>query len=330
MTRAFSIDNAANDLSLLLALSARSKPVYVYGVSYGTQLVVRLIDNHQPDLNGVLLDSLTPLQDDARYDLSRRSTLVDAVGREILNRCDQDSLCHARMGAPTAQIYKMMLDKFASDPVLVEDVPGHDIKHFMGSLLDFPSLRAQIPYLALELSGGHKERLKDIVAQQQAITSGFGNYPQSALAIPLVGLISRSENDLRPDLTVAQLKTEEQALFFTSPIPGYLIDPGLPIYVPAIHSKTIVNRTYPIFVMQGTLDPKTAYQGATDHVIHLRKGGVVSLLSIEDAPHFTMMFAPECFALAAKALIGKKYFKDKRCGLKNSQELMPFQKAITN
>ena len=41
-----------------------------------------------PGVDGVILDSLVPLQDDAQADLSRRSRVTDAVGRRILAGCD--------------------------------------------------------------------------------------------------------------------------------------------------------------------------------------------------------------------------------------------------
>ena len=61
----FSITNAAHDLRQLILRFHDGGPTYVYGVSYGTQLVLRMLQLGEISLNGVILDSLVPLQTDA-------------------------------------------------------------------------------------------------------------------------------------------------------------------------------------------------------------------------------------------------------------------------
>ncbi|MEZ5983981.1 MAG: alpha/beta fold hydrolase [Parvularculaceae bacterium] len=313
-SRAFSVDNAANDLAVLLKATASERPVYVYGVSYGTQLVLRLMANHSLKLGGVILDSLTPLQDDERFDLSRRSLLVDNVGRAVLARCDADKACHERMGAPADEVYAQVLANAAQEPEWLAEVPGGNLKHFMGALLDFPELRKFIPTVITGLMANDTAPLNAVKVRLNEIALAFGAYPQSPASIPLVSIISRSENDLRPDMTKAELAEEESKLLFTSPLPGYLIDPGVPEYqTQGASVSESRRRAFPIIVVHGTLDPKTAYDGAVDHVSVLRQNGRVSLVTVADAPHFILMTAPECFSEAARSLTTGRNMRDRTC-----------------
>ncbi|MEC9149969.1 MAG: alpha/beta fold hydrolase, partial [Pseudomonadota bacterium] len=69
-THSFSIGNAAHDLSLLIDRLGGDGRRYLYGVSYGTQLVLRVLTTAPPArLDGVFLDSLVPADDDVRHDL---------------------------------------------------------------------------------------------------------------------------------------------------------------------------------------------------------------------------------------------------------------------
>ncbi len=76
----FTITNAAHDLKRLIEAVPDKKPVYLYGVSYGTQLVLRTLSLGNPAVRGVILDSLVPPQTGNEWDLSHRSQVVDEVG----------------------------------------------------------------------------------------------------------------------------------------------------------------------------------------------------------------------------------------------------------
>ncbi|CAN5347940.1 N/A [soil metagenome] len=302
--RAFSIDNAARDLATLLATDRNRRKV-IYGVSYGTQLVTRLMGQHHFAASGVILDSLVPTSDDQRFDLSRRSDLVDSVGREILARCDAEAACRVRLGQPSAPLYASLIAHAALDPKIVAWLPGQDLKIFIGEMLDFPGLRIQIPELIHELEEGNPSRGISMLAEQGRITAQFGSLPQSPPSAPLVSIISRSENDLRPGLTAEQLAKEDEGHLFRSPLPGYLIHPGVPEYSPPNARQSAHRHRFPILVLQGDLDPKTAYVGALNHVERLRRSGPVTMIRIVNAPHFILWTAPRCFAEAATAFLAR-------------------------
>ena len=315
----FSITTAARDLKALIE-GERSKrkrpPVYVYSVSYGTQLVLRTLQLGPLPVQGVILDSLVPPQTDARWDLSQRSHVVNQVGMQVLARCDADAACHAALGEPAEALYRRVLDKTQADPALLAKIPGKNLKNFLGSMLDVPAARARIPSLLRDLDQGKDGELASVRATLTQAAASLGSYPQSPLSIPLVSIISNSENNLqpslRPDWTAADLDREEADLLLTSPLPRILLGGGLPTYPRDAYFGALPAKVPPTLVLQGTLDPKTPYAGAQAQVQALtqRKAGKVALATVHNAPHFILWTAPACFEQATTRFMAGKAAQD--------------------
>ncbi|WP_296950015.1 alpha/beta fold hydrolase [uncultured Massilia sp.] len=289
----FTVTNAAHDLAALLAQDDDGGPVYLYGVSYGTQLVLRTLRVGRPRVAGVVLDSLVPPETDARWDLSRRSHVVDDVGRQVLARCDAAPDCAAMLGAPGAAVLRRVLDGI--DPALLARVPGKDLRQFLGALLDVPPLRARIPALLADLARGGDAQLQAVLAALPGIQAQLGDYPQTPPSIPLTGIVSLSENDLRPGRTPAQVRADEAPLLLRSPLPALLAGSTLPRYPRDGDVGALPDRLPPTLVLHGTLDPKTHHDGALAHLALLRERGPAALVDVVDAPHFILWTAPDCF-----------------------------------
>jgi pimeloyl-ACP methyl ester carboxylesterase len=303
-TRQFSISNAAHDLRALVFRFDDHKPVYLYGVSYGTQLILRTLQLGTLPVKGVILDSLVPTQTNVAYDLSQRSHTTDDVGRAILRQCDLDSACHAMMGDRAAAVYGRLLDQLHADPERANAMPRKDLKLFLSRLLDFPATRARLPWLIKDLSTGKSAELEATSKLLLKTIARFGQYRQSPASIPLTMLISGSENTLRPEISAAQVKSENARLLFTSDLPGYLVAPfGYPTYAKDPWYGTEPTRFPPVLVLQGGLDPKTPYAGALLHINALRLHGDVQLVTVPSAPHFILAFAPTCFEQATRAFV---------------------------
>ena len=294
--RQFTITNAAYDLRALILRHRDEKPVYVYGVSYGTQLVLRALQIGALPVKGLVLDSLVPLETADKWDLSRRSLLVDDVGRQVLARCDADPRCAAVAQEPSADLVRRVLAAQASG----KDV---NLPRLMGSMLDVPAQRARIPYLLRDLDQGRTEELARVNAGLQQAGAELGDYPQSPPSVPLVGIISGSENNLRPGLSAAALKEEEDRLLFSSPLPGLLLQAGLPRYPRDAWFGRHPAWLPPTLVLHGTLDPKTHLAGAIEHVAALRQAGRVTLVEVTEAPHFILWSAPDRFERAVRAFV---------------------------
>jgi pimeloyl-ACP methyl ester carboxylesterase len=309
--RAFSIGNAANDLRLMIDHYGTSSQTWVYGVSYGTQLVIRML--HRPpkiEIKGVILDSLVPPEQAEAWDLSHRSFVVDAVGRRVLQDCDRLEKCSGRFGGSTENALRSIVDDPSSTKLI-----GGDPKQFFAGLLDIPRLRAAIPDLIAGLGRGDVTALADIRQQQSALAARFSHFPQSAISIPLTAIISASENNGRPGLTAAQLATESQSLLFTSNLPGLLVDPGLPTYSKDIDFGRLPETLPPILVLHGDIDPKTPYEGARAHVALLQTVGRVSFQPVNGAPHYLLLTAPRCFKNAVRSFMTTKSYKKRPCAI---------------
>lgn len=318
--RQFSITTAARDLTALIDGQREAKgkqpPVYVYSVSYGTQLVLRALQLGPLPVDGVILDSLVPPQTDARWDLSQRSHVVNAVGMQVLAGCDADPACHAAVGEPAETLYRRVLDKAQADATVLAKIPGKNLKHFLGGMLDVPAARARIPYLLHDLDQGNEAELAAVRATLTAAGASLGSYPQSPLSIPLVSIISNSENNLqpslRPTLKAADIDREDADLLFTSPLPRILLGGGLPTYPRDRYFGALPTTLPATLVLHGTLDPKTPYAGAQAQVNALtqRKAGTVALSTIKNAPHFILWTAPACFEQASQRFIAGKPAQD--------------------
>ncbi|MEF2265975.1 alpha/beta fold hydrolase [Janthinobacterium sp. LS2A] len=314
----FSITMAARDLKALIEGEQGKKkpPVYVYSVSYGTQLVLRTLQLGPLPVQGVILDSLVPPQTDARWDLSQRSHVVNTVGMQVLARCDADAACHAALGEPAATLYRRVLDKAQADPARLATIPGKNLKNFLGGMLDVPNARARIPYLLQDLDRGGEAELASVRATLTDAAASLGSYPQSPLSIPLVSIISNSENNLQPSLrpgwTVADIARDEADLLFTSPLPRILLGGGLPTYPRDAYFGVLPEKMPPTLVLQGSLDPKTPYAGAQAQVQALTqsKAGKVALSTVQNAPHFILWTAPVCFEQASTRFIAGKPAQD--------------------
>lgn len=310
--RAFSVTNAAYDLSELLAKAREPGATYLYSVSYGTQLALRLLQLDHPHLDGVILDSLTPPEGSTQWDLSHRSQIVDQVGRAVLHRCDRTPACRARFPGGIEAAYAELI---ASGDQAMPDIGSRGgYKTFFGTLLDFSEVRARIPDLIAELPHGDKRSLNAAEASLSEIGAALSRYPQSPSSIPLVTIISSSENNARPDLTKAQIEREEAGLLFVSTLPHFLVAPGLPAYQRDRHfGGSIAPNSPRILVLQGSLDPKTPLAGALARAAELRKHARVTFVRVEDAPHFVLLNAPNCFEQTTQAFIASRRISPHAC-----------------
>ena len=301
-TKSFTITNAARDLDMLLSRLGSGERRYVYGVSYGTQLVLRLLSlGVQTDIDGVIFDSLVPLESDTDLDLSHRSAVTDRVGREVLRDCNTRPECRQYFPGGAERATSRLLAR----PDIAEQVDGN-LKYQLAALLDFPETRAMLPHVIAGLQTNDPDWLAFAIDRLGALSSALGTYPRSASSIPLVGLISRSENNARPGLTAEVIKREEQAYLFASPLPSLLVAGGIPTYKRDASFGCLPAAIPPSIVLHGTLDPKTPYQGAAEHVARLKASGDIVLVPIDSAPHFILLTSPDDFKRVVQEFLKKQ------------------------
>ena len=298
-SRAFTITNAARDLDLLMTSLDAGERQYLYGVSYGTQLILRLLTlDMQTDLDGIILDSLVPLESNDQLDLSHRSAITDAVGRKVLRECDATAECLQYFSGGAEHALRQLLER--DD---IEELAGANLKYRLAALLDFPETREMLPFVIAGLQADDPAWLEYAVNMLARFGSVLEPYPQGGSSIPLVSIISRSENNARPDLTSEILAQEGEEYLFASPLPSLLLSGGTPVYEQGSSFGSSPARLPPTIVIHGTLDPKTPYHGAEEHVSTLQAAGDVTLVPVEGAPHFILMTAPVEFQQAVRAFL---------------------------
>ncbi|NJC44914.1 UNVERIFIED_ORG: pimeloyl-ACP methyl ester carboxylesterase [Xanthomonas campestris] len=275
-TKAFTITEAAQDLALLIRQQRRKGKVLLYGVSYGTQLALRTLQVAPIPLDGLVLDGLVPPETAAQWDLSHRTAVVDAVGRALLDDAH-------------IATYRSVLDRSDSAAWRTQ-IPGKDLKRFLGMLLNFPRLRDRIPAIIYGLARDDASLLTAAIADLQTSLAAMGQGGDNQPALPLVMLIAASENNARPTLTRETVAAEAKDALFVSPIPGLLVDASLP--------RTLI--------IHGTLDPNTPYAGAQAHTALLKTAGPITFSTVERGAHLLAFAAPTCFASAVADFVGRR------------------------
>ncbi|WP_439637119.1 alpha/beta fold hydrolase [Oceanicaulis sp.] len=299
-TTAFSMTNAAHDLDCLIDEVGGEGRRYVYGVSYGTGLAMRFTQLRTVSVDGVVLDSLVPALDDDTHDLSRRSHIYDAVGREVIARCAADSVCDARFEGGVDTAFNQLIAEIDAGerPDLQDYVPGGNLKHALGMMLDTPESRALIAdalVLAIETPDALPAFFETEVTPAFDRFAAVQAYPDTAFSITLAGLIGESETNRRPDMTAEDVAQEETGLGFTSSLTTVQTFTQMPLYERDAYFNAPYENLPPILVLHGDLDPKTHIDGARRHIEDMREaGGEVELVVVEDAPHAVWFFAQTC------------------------------------
>jgi hypothetical protein len=78
----------------------------------------------------------------------------------------------------------------------------------------------QIPYLTRDIDEGEEDWAGTALAAVEKDMAAYGSLPQSPTSLPLVMLISSSENDLRSGRTTDDVGEEEAGLLFASSLPA--------------------------------------------------------------------------------------------------------------
>jgi len=98
-TAAFSVTSAAKDLAAIIDYELSDQDVFVYGLSYGTYLVERLVHFAPPSVRGFSVDGIVSESGDS---VEKRSTFsiwdhdVGVVGDRFLAACLADDFCKSK------------------------------------------------------------------------------------------------------------------------------------------------------------------------------------------------------------------------------------------
>lgn len=233
------------------------------------------------------------------------------IGRRVLAECASDPVCNGRFEGGVEAAYGTLLADIAGGrrDDLADLVPGGNLKHVLGAMLDIPATRAMIPDV-IELSISAPQALPAFFADQidpaTAVFADLMAYDDADFSIPLAGLIGMSETIRRPEATAEDVARAEEALLFTSRLTTVQTFTNMPTYARDAYFDAPYENLPPVLVVQGTLDPKTPLEGAELHIeAMVETGARVQLVTVERAPHALWYFAPECLDDAIAAFIGE-------------------------
>jgi len=102
---------------------------------------------------------------------------------------------------------------------------------------------------------------------------------------------------------MATVNEEAKDALFVSPIPGLLVNGSVPRYPRDAWFGTSPRTLPRTLVIQGTLDPNTAYAGAKEHAATLGRSGPVTFHTVDRGAHLLALVAPRCFVAAVDSFI---------------------------
>ncbi|OQR95044.1 serine protease family S33, partial [Thraustotheca clavata] len=227
-TSAFSVTSAALDLKALLEEfgTPKNHEVYVYGASYGTLLVERLMQLEPTIVKGYTLDGVISQSGSNyfRHSFANWDHDVSVVGWRFLDRCMHDSYCHSQIPYNLTSLLRVVYDRVDKGnvypgalPALKGRPPSHYLRIFLAKMLLNWNTRRLLPALIYRLWRASPTDYQVLLHIQSTMldwhiagitdsTKGF--------SMMLYYLIVFSEEWIYPTPTYADLKTEfEQGLF---------------------------------------------------------------------------------------------------------------------
>ena len=158
----FTAEAAARDLALLVPAASDGDAV-VWGISYGTHVVQRLLAMQPAGVEGAILDGLVPPD----WTFADFDGHMDEVGRDYLALCDGDAACAARLGGDAVAFVEAAL---AGPTCGAVDATG--LRALLGALLLQGDDRAGLPAVAYRYarcSSGDEAALAHLVGTFEGV-----------------------------------------------------------------------------------------------------------------------------------------------------------------
>ncbi|MBX2803485.1 MAG: alpha/beta fold hydrolase [Myxococcales bacterium] len=179
--QAFGTRQAADDLALAIDQLTPELDNVVWGLSYGTLLVQRYLEQHPDQPEAVILDGLVPPD----WTFAEFDGSMDATGRDYLARCDADPTCAEQLGGDAVSFAEDTLAGLAQLPCA--GVGPTEARAILGALLLQGDDRGVMPAVLARLARCDT----DDQAAMATLLSRFGGEPDQSQV--LLAHISSSE-----------------------------------------------------------------------------------------------------------------------------------------
>jgi pimeloyl-ACP methyl ester carboxylesterase len=100
--------------------AAGEPKLWLYGESYGTQLVQQYAARYPDAVSGIILDGVVDLTLNAQTFYAQQAVTADRILTDVFKACDRDSACSADMGAPTEAVYDRLAAAVKAAPLEVD------------------------------------------------------------------------------------------------------------------------------------------------------------------------------------------------------------------
>ncbi|OWZ09653.1 hypothetical protein PHMEG_00017607 [Phytophthora megakarya] len=166
----FSVTSAATDVVTFISKFTNGASTVVYGTSYGTVLVERIIHLNPPEVTGYILDGVATASGasaDKFYYISEWDANFGEVGDYFLSLCNKVSSCNAHFKKPTTlqKTLQKVLKSFDKHPnstcaaiisnievSLPKPTPSTKLRYMLGQMLPDQDLRKFIPPVVYRLN----------------------------------------------------------------------------------------------------------------------------------------------------------------------------------
>ena len=135
----FRLTPAANDLAHAIdRIRSPGRPVFIYGVSYGTAVAIRYMQLRPNDATGVVLDSVAP---PGIAFFSHFDEQYDPALHSLADLCLADPACVAHVGADPWSVLSRVTGEVASGACPGAKLTRQGLSGFVQSLLERDDLR---------------------------------------------------------------------------------------------------------------------------------------------------------------------------------------------
>ncbi|NLH51175.1 MAG: lysophospholipase [Myxococcales bacterium] len=318
---AFSTTNAAYDVSVLIeAVRESGVPVYVYGGSYGTYWLQRLLQLSPQRIDGAILDSICS---PGFTKLDEYDPHFNEIGHQIMDTCATDATCAEKLGTidadPWTALGKVYEKIDAGDLCLaLGDVDRTLLREGLGLLETDYFLRVVIPSVIYRLN---RCAPKDVLALNNLLTILEGKKkiitdPDKLASDYTLGT-SIILAELYGDTTYAEaLNFVNQAYFSVDAglLIGEIFDWGQwPIYPDDGYMNRWADTDVPLLMLNGDFDPQTTLSMATPAGEHFT-GSAQTFVTVPYSPHGVITGSPTPTAIAAYFENDLETFLTSTCG----------------
>lgn len=293
----FSTTNAAKDIDYAIEkIREPDKKVFVYGLSYGTYLLHRYLEQYPDKIDGFIFDSICPT---GICKLDLYDTNINAAAEQVMDICAADATCQGKLASIDADPWTatgIIYDRIDAGTIcddLKTVITRQSLRNKLAKLVEMAYSRSLIPatiYRIDRCSDG------DVSVLTHLMTAESGSGASSTvmdLNSPVLGM-----NIILSELWNSVSVAEEQQIIdgaYASEDSGVSTAAISALDVWPLYTDQYIGRwgssNLPILMMNSNIDGQTPFAWAENFASHFT-GSSQYLIEMPDAAHGTLFTLP--------------------------------------